>query len=74
MDQAGKAVTSVETSYVLTRADGTVINLGTTGYWHRNPLKRWWWKARHQRAADRRMAAANLDAAHRAASTAEEAP
>lgn len=73
MDQETKALASIETSYVITRADGTVEDLGVTGYWHRNPIKRWAWKLRHQRAADRRIAAANLDAAHRAASTAEEA-
>lgn len=29
---------------VVTRADGRVENLGTISYWHRNPLKRLWWK------------------------------
>jgi hypothetical protein len=73
-EQNGRAVASVETSYVIQRADGTVIDLGTTGYWHRNPLKLWWWRACHEFAADRRMRAANRDAAKRAASNAEEAP
>ena len=71
MDREGRAVASVETSYVITRADGTVEDLGVTGYWHRNPIKRWAWKLRHQRAADRRMRAANLDAAVRAADAEE---
>lgn len=28
---------------VVTRADGTVENLGTVAYYHRNPLKRWFY-------------------------------
>jgi len=28
---------------VITRADGSVENLGTISYYHRNPLKRAWW-------------------------------
>ncbi len=30
-------------SAVVTRADGSVENLGVVSYWHRNPLKRLWW-------------------------------
>lgn len=26
------------------RADGTVEDLGVINYWHRNPLRRFWWK------------------------------
>lgn len=26
---------------VITRADGTIENLGVIAYWHKNPLKRW---------------------------------
>ena len=26
------------------RADGRVEHLGTIAYWHRNPLRRWWFK------------------------------
>lgn len=29
---------------VLTRADGTVVDLGQIGYWHKNPLKRLAWR------------------------------
>lgn len=32
---------------IITRADGTVVDLGEIAYWHRNPLKRLWWKVRH---------------------------
>jgi hypothetical protein len=28
-------------SAIITRADGTVEDLGTIAYWHRNPIKRW---------------------------------
>lgn len=27
-------------------ADGRVEDLGVIAYWHKNPLKRWAWKAR----------------------------
>lgn len=33
-------------SAVITRADGSVEELGTIAYWHRNPLRRWAWGAR----------------------------
>lgn len=28
----------------ITRADGTVEELGTIDYWHKNPIKRFVWK------------------------------
>lgn len=28
----------------ITRADGTVVDLGTVAYWHRNPLRRLLWR------------------------------
>jgi len=31
---------------VVTRADGTVENLGVISYWHKNPIYRWLWKAK----------------------------
>jgi hypothetical protein len=30
-------------SAVITRADGTIEQLGVVSYWHRNPLKRIFW-------------------------------
>jgi hypothetical protein len=36
-------------SAVVTRADGRVENLGVISYWHRNPLKRWWFAIRRRR-------------------------
>ena len=33
-------------SAVVIRADGTRENLGTIAYWHRNPLRRLWFRLR----------------------------
>lgn len=33
-------------SAVITRADGTVEDLGAIQYWHSNPFKRFIWKVR----------------------------
>jgi hypothetical protein len=30
---------------VIIRADGTREVLGVVSYWHRNPLRRLWWRA-----------------------------
>ena len=32
---------------VVTRANGTVENLGVVSYWHRNPLKRLAWRVKN---------------------------
>lgn len=37
---------SQELRAVITRADGTVVDLGTIAYYSKNPLKMWWWKAK----------------------------
>jgi hypothetical protein len=31
---------------VITRADGSVEDLGQIAYWHKNPVRRWLWSAR----------------------------
>lgn len=31
---------------VVTRADGTVENLGVVSYWHKNPIKRLAWRVK----------------------------
>lgn len=31
-------------SAIVTRADGTVEDLGEIAYWHRNPIMRLWWR------------------------------
>ncbi|MGR3875797.1 hypothetical protein ACUXZZ_45510 (plasmid) [Streptomyces graminifolii] len=54
------------TSFVITRADGQVINLGVGAYWHRNPLRRLVWRLWGQPRFKRRAAAANRDAARAA--------
>jgi len=37
-------VKQMEISAIITRADGTIENLGTIQYWHKNPLKRFFWR------------------------------
>jgi hypothetical protein len=37
-------VKQMEISAVITRADGTIENLGTIQYWNKNPLKRLLWR------------------------------
>jgi hypothetical protein len=37
-------VKQMEISAIVTRADGTIENLGTIQYWHKNPLKRLLWR------------------------------
>lgn len=34
---------------VITRADGTVEDLGVVSYWHRNPIKRLLWRMKQAR-------------------------
>jgi hypothetical protein len=35
---------SIEVTAIITRADGTVEQLGTINYWHKNPIKRIIWR------------------------------
>jgi hypothetical protein len=37
-------VKQMEISAIITRADGTIENLGTIQYWHKSPLKRLLWR------------------------------
>ena len=39
---------SVELDVVVIRADGTREDLGTVAYWHKNPLRRLWWRLTHR--------------------------
>lgn len=57
----------IDHSMVITRADGTTIDLGRVDYWHKNPLRRAWWRLWGLPRSRRRIAAANRDAARRAA-------
>jgi predicted transcriptional regulator len=37
-------IKQMEISAIITRADGTIEDLGTIQYWHKNPLKRLLWR------------------------------
>jgi len=37
-------IKQMEISAIITRADGTIEDLGTIQYWHKNPLKRILWR------------------------------
>ena len=37
-------VKQMEITAVIKRADGTIEDLGTIQYWHKNPLKRLLWR------------------------------
>lgn len=39
-------------SIVVTRADGTVENLGVVSYWHKNPFKRLAWRIKKRVSKD----------------------
>lgn len=43
MDVPGDA-REVSFEAVIIRADGTREELGTVAYWHKNPLRRLWWR------------------------------
>jgi hypothetical protein len=47
--QVAKGIGSAQVSAIITRADGTVEDLGVISYWHRNPLRRLWWRLRKGR-------------------------
>lgn len=39
----GVQPTSISVEATIIRKDGTVEQLGTVAFYHKNPLKRWWW-------------------------------
>jgi hypothetical protein len=41
-------VKSVELEVTIVRADGTVEELGSVAYWHKNPLRRLFHRLRHK--------------------------
>lgn len=61
---------AIDQSLVITRADGTITDLGRVDYWHQSPLRRAAWRLWGLPRSRRRIAAANRDAA-RAARTEE---
>lgn len=44
MIQVESQVKQMEISAIITRADGTIENLGTIQYWHKNLFKRILWR------------------------------
>lgn len=44
--KASTCMKSATVEAVITRADGSRVNLGQVAYWHRNPLRRWAWRIR----------------------------
>ena len=44
MTTTTSAKSSSQLSIVVTRADGTVEDLGIVSYWHKNPFKRLAWR------------------------------
>jgi hypothetical protein len=46
---ATAAVKEASLSAVVTRADGTVEDLGVIAFYHRNPLRRLWWRLTRSR-------------------------
>ncbi|MER7968093.1 hypothetical protein ABTX35_03600 [Streptomyces sp. NPDC096080] len=70
MSENAKAHKSASQDFVITRADGTTVDIGTGVYWHRNPLRRAWWRVWGQPRFKRRARAANRAA--QSASTQEE--
>lgn len=41
--QTNLDVKQIELVAVITRADGTIEDLGVVDYWHSNPIKRFMW-------------------------------
>lgn len=43
MSVQGKGqLTEASFEIIVTRADGTIEQLGVVSYWHKNPIRRWW--------------------------------
>lgn len=47
--QAKQELSEASIEAVIIRADGTREELGVVSYWHRNPLRRLWWRLTHRR-------------------------
>jgi hypothetical protein len=45
MDNVKSSASEASIEAVITRADGTKVNLGTISYWNANPIKMALWKA-----------------------------
>lgn len=44
--ESQQSIKSITVEAVVTRADGTVEDLGVISYWHKNPLIRFWRRLR----------------------------
>jgi hypothetical protein len=44
-------VSEASISAVIIRGDGTRETLGTIAYYHKNPLRRWWWQVKNSKLA-----------------------
>lgn len=51
--QANLKPMSIQLEAIVTRADGTVEDLGCVSYYHRNPLKQLFWDIRNKHKAGR---------------------
>ncbi|MEU1800889.1 hypothetical protein [Streptomyces sp. NPDC019937] len=65
-DARANAHRAIDHHLVITRADGTTLDLGRVDYWHRNPLRRAWWRLWGLPRSRRRIRAANQQAARAA--------
>lgn len=48
MSHSAKQLTSVSVTGRVIRRDGRVEELGQIAYWHRNPLRRLWWRLKQR--------------------------
>lgn len=62
MQTDSKTASSATISAVITRADGTVVDVGVIAAGYANPLKQLWWNQVGKRLAERRIARANRGA------------
>lgn len=46
--EARQDIQSASIAAVVIRADGTREDLGVISYWHKNPLRRFWWGLTHK--------------------------
>lgn len=47
MQMAQSNAKEIQLVATITRANGTVEELGVIDYWHKNPIKRFIWKIKH---------------------------
>lgn len=59
VDQHARTRHSIELGMVITRADGTIVDVGTVSASYANPLRRAWWRLAGRRRANARIRAAN---------------